>query len=113
MAINGVSGSNPYVQSQNSGMTEQVASLEKEQGQNRAGNRTDQIPSELSNQAFQVSITDQAREVLQSEQTEMAANPGTPPLEVGSTAQTNGQQATQGSAQDPSQLPRKIIDLVA
>ncbi|ACN16283.1 hypothetical protein HRM2_32030 [Desulforapulum autotrophicum HRM2] len=109
MTINGISGSNPYIQPQNTEMTGQVDILEKEQDQGTPENRTDQTTPELSNQAFQVSITSQAMEILQSEQQAMGTEPGNTPPAVDNTTQANGQE----TAQDPSPGSKRIVDLVA
>ena len=84
-------------------MTEQANSLGKDQNPTPRNSQPDATPPAASNQAFQVSITDQAKQVLQSEQTSMA---------TGSTPQTSGQETPQNPGQ-PGQGPRKIIDLVA
>ncbi len=101
MAINSVSGSNHYFQTQNLEATRPAPPPVKEQTQDPSTTTTDQRNSDLSNQAFQVSITDQGREVLRAEQA-----PQEPPPASESPPPSN-----EVPGQD--QGTRRIVDLVA
>lgn len=113
MNINGASSINPYIQSQPPQTTERTNALEQTQGQNKinetANEATLGATRDNSNQAFQVSITDQARQALQTGQLKM---------EPGSNQATNqnppaNANQTEAYGRDAGQGPSKVIDLVA
>ncbi|MBI9087986.1 MAG: hypothetical protein JEZ12_02075 [Desulfobacterium sp.] len=98
MTINSVSGSNHYSQTQNLEATRPAPPPVKEQPPDPSTNQRD---SDLSSQAFQVSITDQGREALRAEQASQE-----PPLASESPPPSN-----QAPGQD--QGTTRIVDLVA
>lgn len=98
MNINGVSSSNQYLQAQNTGITGPGNTQTNEQSRDISKDTNTATNQDRSNQAFQVSITDQARQILRTEQTAMEATPS---------------QDNTGKSQSNSYGPQKIIDLVA
>jgi len=101
MNINSVSGVNPYLKLENSGAVTPADSPVKEPASDLSKNVLDQENGTPSNQAFQVTITDQAREILRTEQ---ASQEPRQPQEM---AQTNNNTLGQ------NQGPQKIVDLMA
>jgi hypothetical protein len=101
MAINNISASNQYFQTQNLEATPPATPPVNQQNPEPPTTASDQRDVDLSSQAFKVSITDQAREVLQAEQATQE-----PPMASESPPPTN---EAPGQAQGSS----RIVDLVA
>ena len=72
MNLNGVYTLNNYLKPGNPETITPANSLTKEQSSDLSKNTLNQDNGALSNQAFQVTITDQAREILRTEQTSQA-----------------------------------------
>ena len=101
MNINGVSGLNNYLKIENPEAIAPANSLTREPSSDLSKNIPNQENGTLSSQAFQVTITDQARELLRTEQ---ASQEPRQPQEM---AQTNNNTLGQ------NQGPQKIVDLIA
>jgi len=101
MNINGVHTLNNYLKPENPETITPANSLTKEQSSDLSKNAPNQDNGSLSNQAFQVTITDQAREILRTEQT---SQPPQQPQEI-TQAKINTLGQNQG--------PQKIVDLIA
>jgi len=101
MNINSVSGVNPYLKLENPETVAPVNSPVKEPVSDLSKNVLNQENGTLSSQAFQVTITDQAREILRTEQ---ASQEPRQPQEM---TQTNNNTLGQ------NQGPQKIVDLIA
>lgn len=101
MNINSVSGVNPYLKLEIPETVTPVVSPVKEPVSDPSKNVPNQENGTLSSQAFQVTITDQAREILRTEQ---ASQEPRQPQEM---AQTNNNTLGQ------NQGPQKIVDLIA
>ena len=105
MSINSPSRTNPYIQSQPPQRMERTNVLEQDQNQNKTSDTVNGANQATSNQAFQVSITDQARQALQTGQLQMEA-------ETNKNAPANVN-PTEAYGRDTGQGPTKVIDLVA
>ncbi len=101
MAINSVSASNHYFQTQNLEATAPATPPVNQKTPEPSTTTSDQKSVDLSNQAFQVSITDRAREVLRAEQ----ATQEPPPASESPPPTTEAPRQNQG--------PSKVVDLVA
>ena len=101
MNINSVTGSHHYFQTQNLEATNPGTPPAREQNPEPSAPAREQRDTNLSNQAFQVSITDQGREALQAEQ----ANQEPPPA--------NESPPTTNAPPGQDQGPSRLVDLVA
>jgi hypothetical protein len=101
MPINSISASNQYFQTQNLEAATPATPPVNQQNPEPSTTASDQRDVDLSNQAFQVSITDQAREVLRAEQATQE-----PPTASESPPPTN-------EAPGQNQGSSRIVDLVA
>ena len=101
MNINGVYTLNNYLKPENPETITPANSLTKKQSSDLSKNALNQDNGALSNQAFQITITDEAREILRTEQASQA------PRQPQEITQTNNNTLGQ------NQGPQKIVDLIA
>jgi hypothetical protein len=105
MNINSQSNINPYIQSQPPQKVERTNVLEQDQNQTKTNDTANVANQDTSSQAFQVSITDQAKQALQTGQLQMEAEPTKNTQANVNQTETYGRNAGQG--------PSNVIDLVA